>query len=354
MNPVAIALVGTGAMAAACLERIRRCPDTELVARVGAEPELASPEVSLYANLEECLADPAVEAVVLAVSGEQQLAMALLCVAAGKALLLEKPGYLDLQDAAILEHALQVRAVPCLPGYYRLHSPVYQVARKTLGNGLLGRVASVQGQWRFFAPSDFHRAAEWRTARFPLPLADHLAHEIACLRYLLGEVTEVRTLQAQDQHSGSRCICLRFESGVLGTLMLSDLDGNGDDSPCYQDEDLCVITGSEGSLSLPDMTLRRYGLRQSGEDWSPFTSSQLDVKRRDPLMEQLRHFCRVVRGEQEAMLDMAWAIRNLRVVEALLVACRTGEPEPVASQRNKGEMLNWLRSTAAPMAAVSW
>lgn len=354
MNPVALALVGHGAMAYACLERIRRCPDAELVARVGAEPELASTDVTLYASLEECLANPAVEAVVLAVSSEQQLSMALLCIAAGKGLLLEKPGHLGLQDAAILEHALQVRSVPCLPGFYRLHSPVYQVARKTLDNGLLGRLSSLQGQWRFFAPSDFHRAAEWRTARFPLVLAEHLAHEIACLRFLLGEIAEVRSLQAGDQNNGSRCICLRFESGVLGTLMLADLDGCGESGVSYQDEDACVITGDEGALSLPDMTLRRYGLRQSGGDWSPFASSQLDVKRRDPLMEQLRHFCRMVRGEQSALVDMAWAVRNLRVMEALRMSCCSGEPESVRPQSSSHEMVSWLRNTAAPVAAVLW
>lgn len=352
MNPVQIALVGQGSMANACLERIRRCTDAVLVARVQPESGWQQSDVQVWDSLDDGLLDPAVEALVLAVGDAELVPMALRCIAAGKGVLLERPGYLDCDEAALLQHALEMRQVPCLPGFYRLHSPVYQVARKALDNHLLGRLSAVQGHWRFFSPSDFHRAAEWRTARMPLQLLDHLAHEIACLRFLLGEIIEVQALRSQDTDCGSYCVCVRFESGVLGTLLLADLDHSGQQQPCYQDEDQCVLTGSEGALSLPDMTLRRYGLRQSGEDWSPFTSSQLDVRRRDPMMEQLRHFCRVVRGEQEALVDIGWAIRNARVLEALKASCGSGEPQPVRQKRSNHEVVSWLRNTAA-LAAVS-
>jgi predicted dehydrogenase len=49
-----------------------------------------------------------------------------------------------------------------------------------------------------------------------------------------------------------------------------------------------------------------------------------EVQRDDPLALQLEHFCAVVRGEAAPLVSVRDGLQNLRVVEAITQAARTG------------------------------
>jgi predicted dehydrogenase len=353
MNPIKIAVVGEGSIARAHIDRVQRCSETRLVAiavmgvasEEGLHPSGQATDVPLFPCLEDCLGEGGVDAVILACSGSELVRLALLCVAANVPILMEKLTCLDEEDGNLLRHALSIRPVPCLMGHYRLHSPVISLARKTIDSGLLGELVSVQGNSRFFPPSDYYRAAEWRTARLALTVPDTLAHEIACLRYLCGDIVQVQSMLGGVSRADAgvpipqtRCISLRFANGVVGSLMMSDLPRSlAADAVLperYQDEDQCVITGRLCSLSLPDLCLRRYTASEEGTDWMPFETSQLTARRLDPMMEQLRHFCRVVQGEQEPLVSLNDGIENLRVTEAVAIAFISGSSEWVVACRS--------------------
>jgi predicted dehydrogenase len=48
------------------------------------------------------------------------------------------------------------------------------------------------------------------------------------------------------------------------------------------------------------------------------------VRRDDPLKRQLDHFCAVIRGQAQPLVSARDGLQNLRVVEAIATAARTG------------------------------
>ena len=72
----------------------------------------------------------------------------------------------------------------------------------------------------------------------------------------------VRGFEVED----TAVISLRFASGALGSLTLSDTaasprsweqtSGENPDFPRHPEEDCCFITGTQGSLALPELSAR--------------------------------------------------------------------------------------------------
>jgi predicted dehydrogenase len=56
----------------------------------------------------------------------------------------------------------------------------------------------------------------------------------------------------------------------------------------------------------------------------PFDTDVAEVRRDDPLERQLDHFCAVIRGEAEPLITVHDGLQNLRVVEAIAAAARSG------------------------------
>jgi predicted dehydrogenase len=123
---------------------------------------------------------------------------------------------------------------------------------------------------------------------------------------------------------------LRFANGAVGTLTVSDAvpapwswelsSGENPDYPRQQGF-AYLIGGSDGSLSVPSLEL----WRQPARDWhAPLERSRLEVDEADPLVEQLRHFADVVRGEAVPRVPAREGLRTLEVIAAIRRAAETG------------------------------
>lgn len=85
--------------------------------------------------------------------------------------------------------------------------------------------------------------------------------------------------------------------------------------------DTHFLFGTAGSLSLPRLDLWRYG-DQPG--WhAPLCHERIEVAQADPYAEQLRHFVRVLRGEELPVSSGADATRTLAATLAVHEAART-------------------------------
>jgi predicted dehydrogenase len=110
----------------------------------------------------------------------------------------------------------------------------------------------------------------------------------------------------------------------LGTLTVSDAvaapwswELASGENPVYprQEASCYFFTGTHGGLSVPDMTWFSYAEKQGWH--APLAKRTIEVAREDPQARQLRHFCRVIRGEEAPRIDGADATRSLAVVEAI-------------------------------------
>ena len=94
--------------------------------------------------------------------------------------------------------------------------------------------------------------------------------------------------------------------------------------PSYDDEDCYVITGTNGSLSVPTMRLKTYPGPDQRSWWKPFEQGVVGMVREDPLARQMEHFGAVVRAEAQPLVSARDGLQNLRVTEAITAAARSG------------------------------
>jgi predicted dehydrogenase len=276
--------------------------------------------------------------VVLATPNQLHVEHALQCIAADVPMLLEKPIAPTVAEAQTLVQAADAAGARILIGHHRAHSPIMGKARQVVDSGMLGKLVAVTGSATFFKPDVYFADAPWRSQPGAGPVLLNMIHEVHNLRMLCGEIVAVQAFASNATRGfaveDTVAINLRFASGALGSFMLSDTAAcarsweqtspENKAYPSYADEDCYVISGTNGSLSVPTMRLKTYPRPDDRSWWKPFEEGVVGVVRDDPLKHQIEHFGAVVRGEAEPLVSARDGLANLRVTEAIIEASRSG------------------------------
>jgi predicted dehydrogenase len=335
--PLRMAVVGVGAIGRAHLARVQA--SSECVLCAVADPVLATaPEgVPLYRSLAELLALEKPDGVILATPNALHVSGAMACISAGVPCLVEKPVADTVEQAQRLVNAVAESGVPVLVGHHRRHSAVMLRAAEIIARGQLGRLVAITASATFAKPASYFNEAPWRTQPGGGPILINLIHEIDNLRLLAGEIVEVQAMasNAARQHAveDTVAISLRFANGALGSFMLSDAaasprsweqtSGENTAYDHHSDEDCYMVAGTRGSLAVPTMRLRTY---EGAPSWfEPLERTPVNVAVNDPLVEQLAHFCAVLRRETQPRVSVAEATRTLAVTLAVAEAARTAQ-----------------------------
>ncbi|CAM9898242.1 unnamed protein product [Ectocarpus sp. 12 AP-2014] len=337
-----LAVAGAGVIGRRHIALIQDNPLTQLVAIVDpgpGAPALANTlGVDYFHDLPTLFASEKVDGVILATPNALHVEQALMCLEAGVPALIEKPVAHSVAEGERLLKAAGQVSTPLLVGHHRAHSPILATAREIIADGLIGSPVAIQGSALFYKPSSYFDEAAWRREPGGGPVLINLIHEIGNLRSLFGDITQVQAMTSCATRDfaveDSAALTLRFANGALGTFLLSDTAAaprsweqtSGEDSVYahYPDEDCYVLAGTQGSLAVPTLRLKRYGDSQLRSWWLPFEERTLDVQREDPLACQLMHFCAVIRGESKPLVSVNDGLQNLRVVEAVHQAAETG------------------------------
>lgn len=337
---IKIVVAGVGMIGRSHIERIQASPSCELVAVVDPLPVpaafLAQLNVPQYPDLAALFAQGKPDGVILATPNALHVEQALACVEAGVAALIEKPVAHSVEEGTRLLKAAQ--GARLLVGHHRAHSPILAKARELINAGLLGELVAVQGSALFYKPQEYFDAAPWRREQGGGPILLNLIHEIGNLRTLCGEIVAVQAMGSSSARGfvveDTVSIGLHFANGALGSFLLSDTAGcarsweqtsqENTAYPSYDDEDCYVISGKNGSLSVPTMRLKTYARPEDRSWWKPFDTAVAQVQRRDPLEVQLEHFCQVIRGVEQPLVTVADGLRNLIITEAIGEAVRSG------------------------------
>lgn len=342
MPKIRIAVAGAGLIGRRHIELIKASSSCELAAIVDPSTidvsYLESLGVNQYENLDTCFAEQKLDGVILATPNALHVEQTLQCIEAGIPALIEKPVAHSVKEGNRLLRIADETGAKLLVGHHRAHSPILAKAREIIRNDVLGDIVAVQGSAMFYKPDDYFDTAIWRRQIGGGPILINMIHEIGNLRSLCGEIVAVQAMQSSATRGfpveDTVCIGLRFESGALGSFLLSDSTAcarsweqtsqENASYPSYDDEDCYVISGNNGSLSVPTMRLKYYAKANEKSWWKPFQTGLASVERKDPLAIQLEHFCNVIRGKEQPLVSVRDGLRNLIVTEAIAEAARSG------------------------------
>lgn len=348
MKPLRIAVAGAGYIGQAHLDLVQRSSDCTLSAIVDPAPAAAATAARagapLFASLQDMLARDKPDGIIVATPNQLHLEHALLGIAAGVPLLLEKPIAATVSEAQTLLAAADDAGARLLIGHHRAHSPIMAKARAVVASGALGPLVAVTGSATFFKPDAYFAAAPWRREIGAGPILLNMIHEVHNLRMLCGEIVAVQAFASGATRGFSVedtvSINLRFANGALGSFLLSDTAASARSweqtsqenktYASYDDEDCYVISGTNGSLAIPTMRLKTYPRAEDRSWWKPFETSVVGLVRDDPLKLQLAHFCAVIRGQARPLVDARDGLANLRVTEAITAAAASGNTVDIA------------------------
>lgn len=341
-----IALVGAGLIGRAHLERLDASLDCGCAAICdptdGAKALAAERGTPWFSSIDAMLEAMKLDGAIIATPNALHVPGAIDCLEAGVPVLIEKPLAESVAAAQKLV-AVQARTgVAVLGGHHRRHNPLVKAARKLVQEGGIGRLVAVTSLFLIRKPDDYFDVA-WRREPGGGPVLINLIHDIDNLRFICGEIESVQAMTSNATRGfaveDTAALIFRFANGALGTATVSDVTptpwswelSSGENKAYPQRDGLCyLIAGSEGSLSLPDLQRWHYEGRQGW--WEPLLRESVAVAPVEPLAEQIRHFCAVIRGSETPITDAADATRTLAVIEAVGEAARKNGPVTVARQ----------------------
>jgi predicted dehydrogenase len=346
MARVRIAVAGAGLIGLRHIEETVASPNCVLAAIIDPGPKAADVaqryRVPLYASLQECFAKDKPDGVVLATPNQMHVEQGLACIAAGVPCLVEKPIGHTLEEGKRLVEAAEKVNHRLLVGHHRRHSPILHKAVGIVKSGALGRIVGVIGSAVFYKPDAdgyYDPPYQWRKQAGGGPILINMIHEVGNLRAMVGEIAAVQAFASSATRrfevEDTVAINLRFENGALGTFLLSDTAASpksweqtsqeNKDYATHPDEDAYVIIGDRGSLAVPTMRLKTYSSDSDRSWYKPFNSETLALERADPLARQIEHFGQVIRGEATPLVTGRDGLQNLRVVDAISMAAKTGK-----------------------------
>jgi predicted dehydrogenase len=306
-----------GSNVARNLDRISTC---DLAWCCDADParlELSGatyPAARLAADLDEVLADPALDAVVLATPVSDHAAMAERVLEAGKHCFVEKPLARRAVDARRLCLLAGERGCLLMVGHLLEFHPGVVALRELVGDGDLGDVRYVYSQRLNLGKLRSDENALWSLG----------AHDVSVALALTGEMPVEVSARGEDYvRAGVEDVVfgfLRFPSGVVAHLHLSWLDPHK--------ERRFTVVGSSRMATLDDMAPERK-LTVFDKGFDPEAGSPDDYVTRsgearnpviadeEPLRLELEHFVECVRTGERPRTDGESGLRVVTVLEAL-------------------------------------
>jgi predicted dehydrogenase len=280
------------------------------------------PQARVTGDFDVLLADPELEAVVIATPVPTHYELAKLALEAGKHVFVEKPPAMRAQEMEELCELAEQNGLVLMPGHLLLYHPAVTTLKSLIQAGELGDVLCVYSNRQNLGVIRKHENA----------LLSLGVHDLSVILYLLDEEpSEVWAHGNAFLTEGVEDIVfcyLRFPSGKIAHMHLSWLDP-------HKMRKITVV-GREKMVVFDDMELERKvtiyekGPWQPSETWGEWQTRTGDIfspkiPNDEPLRLECRHFLDLLAGEGDPLRA---AQDGLAVVQALeqLQASLVGAP----------------------------
>jgi predicted dehydrogenase len=263
---------------------------------------------------EELLADPELDAVVLATPVPTHSALAIRALEAGKHCFVEKPLATSSADAEAAVAAAEGAGKVLMVGHLLEYHPAVVRLKELMEDQRLGPLYYVYGKRLNLGQLRADENALWSLG----------AHDVSVVLHLIGEEPEECLAQgASYVRPGVQDVVfcyLRFPSGILAHLHLSWLDP-------HKERRLTVV-GARRMATFDDMliegklALYDKGFDEDARSWGEYIARSGDifsprVPNAEPLRIECEHFLECIRSGSTPRSDGASGVRVVRVLERL-------------------------------------
>jgi 2-hydroxy-4-carboxymuconate semialdehyde hemiacetal dehydrogenase len=230
-----IALAGQGAFGVKHLEAVSKIEDIQVASLAGGNAEQTAEVAQKFniphwtTDLAESLAQPGVEAVILATPTQMHASQAEQCMRAGKHVMIEIPVADNLADSERLLQVQKQTGVIAMGGHTRRFNPSHQWIHKRIQAGEL-KIQQMDVQTYFFRRTNTNALGKPRSWTDHL-LWHHACHTVDLFQYQTGETASQACALQGPKHpqlgiAMDMSIGLKVPGGAICTLSLS-FNNNG-------------------------------------------------------------------------------------------------------------------------------
>jgi predicted dehydrogenase len=291
------------------------------------------PSVATYTDFNAMLTRERLDAVIVAVPAHLHAPVTRAAIAAGCAVLVEKPMATSLDEGRSLIEAATSAGVTLIPAHIERFNPAVQALARCVREGAVGKVLQVSARrLAYFMP---------RGRDVDVGVVHDLAyHDVDMLRFIVGAEVDRAFAETHSNihtpYEDAINAVLRFDSGTIGTIEVNWL------SP-RKVRDLTVL-GERGLLVAeyadfrsaqltyqPSQHLEEAPALDSGSlvnlrGDEPPPARSIAITAHEPLREELADFVSAVRDRTPPAVTAADALATLAIVDALTESARTGVP----------------------------
>ena len=283
--------------------------------------------IELRDSYEKVLADPKVDAVVLATPHTQHAEQVIAAARAGKHVFTEKPLALTAKSAATAVRACAKAGITLAVGYNWRFQPALQEIRRMLDDGRLGKLLHVEGN--FCGPSAYRFPKDhWRQEREEGPaggMTGRGVHVVDAFLYLGGRMGSVYAQSARRvQDYGlddTTSMLFRFKSGAsgyLGTIIAT--------AETWRMQ----VFGSKGWVEVGDVEhLSTWEMKYCAVDPANLLMHRKPQVLTFPALSteraELEHFARAAQGKRPLAVTNGDEQHNVAVFEAIIKSAKSGK-----------------------------
>jgi len=303
-------------------------PDIEAFAK--------SKGLRLAASYQALLADPTIDAVVLATPHSQHAQQVIAAAAANKHVFCEKPFTLTKVDAVAAVAATTKAGVTLGLGYNRRFHPEMTKLRQRIRSGELGDILHVEATMTF-PNALFINPSHWRASKDETPcggLTPMGVHAVDGMIDLCGEIDRVfcqsfrRTVQIDADDTTS--ILFRMKKGPSGYLGTMTATGPGFSFQVFGSKGWVRFEGMThvAGASSEERRTRLFGtcrFQPVKGDAQVWTAASLDIAR-----AALEAFATAAEGGPAFPIPLDEMVHGAAVTEAIVRSSRSGQVEKIA------------------------
>ena len=302
--------------------------------RASAEEFCRDKGVRFIDSYDEILADPTIDAVVLATPHSRHAEQIAQAAAARKHVFVEKPMTLDLASAKAAAEAARKAGVLLAVGFNRRFHPSIVEIRNRKQDGRLGAIVAMVGQHTtstqtFIAPDNWRADPEEAPAGAMTAVGVHLMDHMIEFGGRVREVHCVTGVHGLGPAEDTTTVLLGFESGATATIFCSVATATNFSFSVYGSKGMAEIFGA----ALQNFRFVPISERPPDGPVTAPPAERLDFAGFDMLNAELTAFARAIVDKTPYPVPLAEVLHGMAVFDAVVQSAKTKKAMRVAQER---------------------
>jgi len=337
-SPLRVAVVGYGYWGPNLVRNVVERPEMEFAGLCDRDPDRQAafaaryPGQAVFSDLDTMLADPALDAVIIATPPKTHHALVRRALSAGKHVLVEKPLAKTTDEARDLIDVAEGNELVLMPGHTFLYSPPVNKVKELIASGALGEI--------YFVTSSRLNLGKYQDDGVVCDLAPH---DLSILVYLLEQpivsVSAAARSVFQDGVPEAAFLTLTFASGAMANIQLSWLSPRkvremvivGSQQMVQYDD-----TGNDEAVRIYDRGMDFQAPANFGEHHLSYRSGDILIPRigaAEPLSLELADFASAIHTGRRPRSHAELGYEIVAAVEAAEASLRHGGTPIEVSRR---------------------